>query len=68
MTVLIIAYSVKKKYNATKSDKYPLNENIRHERKGFWKSLLDGGFISKEKYETLNKKYRIESGRISRIY
>ena len=44
---------VKKKYNATKSDKYPLNENIRHERKGFWKSLLDGGFISKEKYERL---------------
>ena len=44
---------VKKEYNATKSDTYPLNANIRHARKGFWKSLLDGGFISKEKYERL---------------
>ena len=44
---------VKTKYNETKLDKYPVNENIRRKRKVFWKSLLDGGFISKEKYERL---------------
>ena len=47
---------VKKEYNAAKLDIYPLskmNENIQPKMQGFWKSLLDGGFISKEKYERL---------------
>ena len=52
---------VKKEYNATKSDMYPLNENIRHGRKRFWKSLLDGGFISKEKYERLVRNTKLSS-------
>ena len=52
---------VKKEYNATKSDTYPLNENIRHGRKCFWKSLLDGGFISKEKYERLVRNTELSS-------
>ena len=47
---------VKKEYNAAKLDIYPLsemNENVQSKMHGFWKSLLDGGFISKEKYERL---------------
>lgn len=47
---------VKKEYNAAKLDIYPLskmNENIQLKMHGLWKSLLDGGFISKEKYERL---------------
>lgn len=44
---------VKKEYNAAKSDEYPIKESIRKARKLFWKSLLDEGFITKEKYERL---------------
>ena len=44
---------VKKEYNATKTDSYPIKKEIREKQKTFWKSLLDGGFISKEKYERL---------------
>lgn len=44
---------VKKEYNAAKSDEYPIKESIRKARKIFWKSLLDEGFITKEKYERL---------------
>ena len=41
---------VKKVYNAKKSDVYPLREDIRKKMSPFWKSLLDSGFISREKY------------------
>ena len=44
---------VKKDLNAEKSDFYPIKKDIRDKMKPFWKSLLDGGFISKEKYNRL---------------
>lgn len=44
---------VKKTYNADKSDDYPIKAEIRHKMKPYWKALLDGGFISKEKYNRL---------------
>lgn len=47
---------VKKEYNAKKSDVYPIAKEIREARGSFWKSLLDGGFISKEKYARLVRK------------
>ncbi len=47
---------VKKVYNANKSDTYPIAKEIREARSPFWKSLLEGGFISKEKYERLIRK------------
>lgn len=46
---------VKKTYNAEKTDEYPIHEEIRSKMKPFWKSLLDGGFISKEKYYRLTR-------------
>lgn len=46
---------VKKVYNANKSDTYPIAKEIREARSPFWKSLLDGGFISKEKYNRLTR-------------
>ena len=42
---------VKKEYNSKKSDDYPINSDIQKKQGGFWKSLLDGNFITKEKYE-----------------
>ena len=44
---------VKKVYNEEKTDKYPIAKSIRENMRPFWKTLLDGGFISKEKYERL---------------
>lgn len=44
---------VKKTYNADKTDVYPIRSEIRTKMQPFWKSLLDGGFISKEKYKRL---------------
>jgi len=44
---------VKKTYNADKTDIYPIKADIRNHMHSFWKSLLDGGFISKEKYGRL---------------
>ena len=44
---------VKKTYNADKTDIYPIQKDIRNKMGGFWKTLLDGGFISKEKYKRL---------------
>lgn len=46
---------VKKQINQNKSNKYPLEENIRQSMRGFWKQLLDKKFISKEKYERLTR-------------
>lgn len=46
---------VKKVYNANKSDTYPIAKEIREARSPFWKSLLDRGFISKEKYNRLTR-------------
>lgn len=44
---------VKKIYNEEKTDRYPIAESVRKNMRPFWKTLLDGGFISKEKYERL---------------
>ena len=44
---------VKKVYNANKSDSYPISKTIRDKMGPFWKVLLAGKFISKEKYERL---------------
>lgn len=61
---------VKKTLNAEKSDNYPLKKEIRDKNKGFWKMLLDKGFISKEKYKRLvrSEKFTTEeyAGFISR--
>lgn len=44
---------VDKRANARKSDKYPLEDSIYQSQKSMWKSLLDGGFITEEKYKRL---------------
>lgn len=46
---------VKKTYNAEKTDDYPVRESIRQAMRPFWKTLLEGGFISKEKYDRLTR-------------
>ncbi len=51
---------VKKTYNAEKTDVYPIHADIRMKRSEFWKSLLDGGFISKEKYKRLTRATEFE--------
>lgn len=58
---------VKKEYNATKSDTYPIKESIRKDRKAFWKSLLDEGFISKEKYERLIRNTELSADELARF-
>ena len=47
---------VKKELNAAKSDNYPIHKDIQKKMQSFWKMLLDGKFISKEKYERLIRK------------
>ena len=47
---------VKKIENETKSDIYPVKQDIYEKRKDFWNSLLQGGFISKEKYNRLTRR------------
>lgn len=44
---------VRKNMNSKKSDKYPLNENIRSKMRAFWKDLYERGYISQKKYERL---------------
>lgn len=46
---------VRKTYNAEKTDIYPIREPIRQAMRSFWKSLLESGFISKEKYDRLTR-------------
>lgn len=47
---------VHQKCNEDKGDRYPISYTIQKERGGFWKSLLEGNFITKEKYERLVRK------------
>ncbi len=56
---------VKKEYNANKSDVYPIAKEIREARGSFWKSLLEGKFISKEKYERLTRKDDFTEGELA---
>ncbi len=44
---------VKKENNANKTDKFPLESSIQSHQHAFWKSLMEGGFITKEKYSRL---------------
>ncbi len=46
---------VRKEKNAHKSDTFPLESDIQKERRGLWKMLLDGGFITKEKFARLTR-------------
>lgn len=47
---------VERRENEIKDDNYPIDSTKQKARKPLWKSLLDGGFISKEKYERLVRK------------
>lgn len=55
---------VKKTYNANKTDTYPIQKSIRDKMAPFWKTLVDGGFISKEKYKRLIRSTEFESGEL----
>lgn len=44
---------VKKQINAHKRDVFPLEKEIQGKQRAYWKSLLDTGFLSKEKYNRL---------------
>lgn len=46
---------VKKQVNAHKSDSFPLEKEIQRKQHDLWKSLLDAGFLSKEKYGRLTR-------------
>jgi len=46
---------VKKQTNAQKGDR-PLTHEIQHAQRGFWKGLVDKGFISREKYLRLTRR------------
>ena len=46
---------VKKQINAHKSDIFPLEKEVQARQRAFWKSLLDAGFLSKEKYNRLTR-------------
>lgn len=46
---------VKKQINAHKSDSYPLEREIQDRQRVLWKALLEGGFLSKEKYGRLTR-------------
>lgn len=56
---------VKREINADKTDEYPLNKDIRSKMQPFWKSLLDGGFISKEKYKRLTRATEFEPNELA---
>ncbi len=46
---------VKKQINAHKRDNFPLEKEIQGKQHTYWKSLLDTGFLSKEKYNRLTR-------------
>ena len=48
---------VKTELNGHKKDHYPLEEEVRKGRVACWKALLDGGFITKEKYNRLTRNW-----------
>ena len=56
---------VKKIYNAKKSDTYPISSDIRKKMTSFWKSLLTGGFISKEKYDRLVRNTPLDANELA---
>lgn len=52
---------VKKQINAHKSDSFPLEKEIQSKQRAFWKSLMDTGFISKEKYNRLTRTWEFSN-------
>ncbi|MBQ2902146.1 MAG: type II CRISPR RNA-guided endonuclease Cas9 [Agathobacter sp.] len=56
---------VKKELNSEKSDTYPIKPEIRNSMKSFWNSLLDGGFISKKKFERLTRSTEFEANELA---
>jgi len=56
---------VKKVFNAEKTDNYPIKSDIRQKMQPFWKSLLEGGFISKEKYKRLTRGAEFEPSELA---
>ena len=56
---------VERKENEAKEDNYPINPEIQKARKTLWKSLLDGGFISKKKYDRLIRKTKFEENELA---
>lgn len=47
---------VSKEKNSRKSDTYPIDKDIQEKMGGLWKSLMNKGFLSKEKYYRLTRK------------
>lgn len=56
---------VKKEYNAKKSDTYPIAADIQKKMMPFWKSLLTGGFIPKEKYDRLVRNNPLDANELA---
>lgn len=56
---------VKKTENELKSDDYPIKQEIYEKRKAFWNSLLQGGFISKEKYNRLTRREKFTENELA---
>ena len=56
---------VKKELNSEKSDIYPIKSEIRNSMKSFWTSLLEGGFISKKKFERLTRSTEFEANELA---
>ncbi|MGN0353625.1 MAG: type II CRISPR RNA-guided endonuclease Cas9, partial [Muricoprocola sp.] len=51
---------VKKQLNNHKSNVFPIESEIRKRQFGWWKSLLEGNFITKEKFERLTRSTTFE--------
>ena len=47
---------VKKEKNAHKSDVFPIESNIRRDMYSFWKTMLDKGFMTQEKFRRLTRR------------
>ena len=47
---------VEKESNGHKSDTFPIENTVQNERLGFWKELLNGNFITQEKFHRLIRK------------
>ena len=56
---------VKKKCNQMKEDKYPTDETVRKKMQPFWKSLVDAGLISEEKYKRLIRRNGFEPSELA---
>lgn len=56
---------VKKEYNAKKSDTYPIAADIQKKMMPFWKFLLTGGFIPKEKYDRLVRNNPLDANELA---